>query len=255
VNRGARKEAVNLCQEASIDNWNPNFSSSGQSNPNWFRLTCSTRVVANALNWSDWAENPVQVILCDACGHVGCASGGYIHVSSLGDYVLWSAPQEDWVNDPAAHFEPASFLKTFGAVAFRSEQWNEWRARVQSLPEADRFERSNGRALADAWVLGPGRPLDLNELLPMLEARLLGGDTLERDQILETIRSFLRTLRAEGGEQPLYSLRKLPELGARLEKLYFEGPSREDWPALAVVGEAVFPALTENEVIVLEPAA
>src|SRR6185436_15369737 len=82
-----------VCDQLRTEVWRPDFSTSEQTSRTWTRVTCRGLQIANSLEWADWLENPVQVILCDACGHAGCASGGYVHVSRLHEHVLWSAPQ------------------------------------------------------------------------------------------------------------------------------------------------------------------
>lgn len=72
-----------VCDQLRTEVWHPDFSTSKQASPAWTRVTCRGLQITNSLEWADWEENPVQVILCDACGHQGCASGGYVHVSHL----------------------------------------------------------------------------------------------------------------------------------------------------------------------------
>jgi hypothetical protein len=45
-------------------------------------------------------------------------------------------------------------------------------------------------------------------------------------------------------------LRPPEEIGARVEKLYFDGPASEDWPALALSSNADFPLLDREHAFV-----
>src|SRR5688572_22598831 len=89
---GALERCRNMiaCEDAVLETWRPDFSSSSQRDPTWTRATCFGAVLCNSLEWPEWLENPVQVCLWEACGHAGCESGGYVHVSRLGSHMLWT---------------------------------------------------------------------------------------------------------------------------------------------------------------------
>jgi len=82
-----------FCSSPSFETWSPDFSSSELTNPTWTRLRLDRTELCNSLEFVDWINNPVQVQICDACGTVGCASGGYIHLSTIGEFVIWTRPQ------------------------------------------------------------------------------------------------------------------------------------------------------------------
>jgi len=88
-----------LCDQPIIEKWSPDFSTSGVPDPHWTRLRHGQTVLCNSLEWIEWSGNPVQVELCDACGTVGCASGGYVHVSAFGNVVLWTMPNDVTATD------------------------------------------------------------------------------------------------------------------------------------------------------------
>src|SRR5688572_27017897 len=134
---------MKICSDITLEKWTPNFSSSGQVSPSWTRSRCEKVELFNSLEWIAWTENPVQVVLCEACGCDGCAVGGYAHISRLGDFVLWTrpqiAPEETW---EAMQYDAAPPLKRFGALAIPKHTWEEWRT-VASLPEIDAFTPAN----------------------------------------------------------------------------------------------------------------
>lgn len=223
---------LHICEKPEVETWQPDFSSSEQVSPIWSRIKCGGHVITNSLEWVEWSDNPVQVILCDACGHAGCASGGYVHVSRLAEYVLFTSPQTD--------ADPAYFLSTLGAVAVPVTIWNEWSA----------AEPANHTAVADAWILGPGR--DRKTLLQHLDKLLVGGDTLERDALIDLVSRTLEMFAARAQEPFAAPILSLQEVGARLETLYFDGPGELDWPAFAFKGDQLYLALDREHVTVLE---
>lgn len=232
-----------VCRDIDAVDWRPDFSSSAQANPEWFRVQCGDTELTNAVNWIDWSENPVQVILCDACGHEGCSSGGYVHVSRLEDYVLWTAPQVDL--DEACRegtYLPLRAIERHGAIALPLEAWHQLRAIAGAMPDIRSLPSANARALAEAWALGAGRPSNVMELGSMLRTRLVGADTLEKEDAVALVERTLADFLA----QRAYTIVSVEALSARVEKLYFDGPASEDWPAFAITGQHVMPALTSK---------
>ncbi len=242
---------MRVCSGVTVEKWQPNFSSSGQVSPTWTRVHCLGMELCNSLEWTEWAENPVQVILCDACGYAGCGSGGYAHVSRLGPFILWTTPQIDASDDWAAtQYLPLPALDRLGAVAIPEGTWDQWRRIASQLPEASAFSQTNGAALADAWSLGPGRPRNIQELLPMLRARLLGCDTLDPGEAIDRVQRWIERLSANAATVIAGVVRTPDEVGAQVETLYFDGPSDEDWPALAIRGAADFLLLDREHAFV-----
>ena len=142
--RGACDDAVtvHICEDAVVERWNPDFSSSGQRSPIWHRVVCGQRVITNSLEWVGWGGNPVQVILCDACGHPGCASGGYVHLSRLAEYVLLTSPQTDASCTEMSSELAPRFLRTLGAIAIDGTTWNNWSDGVPQLVKSEQLERA-----------------------------------------------------------------------------------------------------------------
>jgi hypothetical protein len=241
---------MKICSAIALEKWTPNFSSSGQTSPTWTRSRFDGVELFNSLEWIAWAVNPVQVSLCDACGYEGCASGGYVHISYLDDLVLWTTPQIDASDESAiAQYAPAWPLKRFGALAIPKSTWDQWRS-VAPLPEASSLAAPNGVAIADAWCLGPGRPTRISELVPMLRSRLLACDSLETEDAIERVERWIKRLVTSPEPWVGGAIRLPSAIGTRVETLYFDGPSDEDWPALAVQNGADYPVLDREHAFI-----
>ena len=238
-----------FCPAPELESWSPDFSSSECPNPTWMRLRKGRTELCNSLEWTDWSTNPVQVQLCDACGCVGCAAGGYVHVSTLHGFVIWTMPQlPDQVELAEARCFPATALKVLGAIGFPDDTWASIRASVPDVPAASTFPQANGRALAEAWALGPDRPTKLRDLLPMLRARLLGADTLEVGAAIHWVQHWLDWF-SNVADSTVAGTIGAPEVhDGQIETFYFDGPSKEDWPALARHGEMYVPVLDRDHV-------
>jgi hypothetical protein len=84
----------------------------------------------------------------------------------------------------------------------------------------------------------------------MLQARLLGCDTLDTGDAIDRVQRWVQRLTALAGSTVNGVLRPPEEIGARVEKLYFDGPASEDWPALALSSNADFPLLDREHAFV-----
>jgi len=241
---------MRICSDIALQKWSPNFSSSGQTSPTWTRSRCDGVELFNSLEWTRWAENPVQVILCDACGTEGCASGGYVHVSCLGDFVLWTRPQVDPKDDvEAMRYETAWPLKRFGAIAIPKRTWEGWKT-IAPLPDAAGLVPANGAAIFDAWFLAPTRARRIDEIVPMLKDGLLGCDSLEITDAIARVTRWIERLKKTSDSFGGAVLRSPTSIGARIETLYFDGPADEDWAALAVDDGGDYPLLDRDHAFV-----
>ena len=76
----------------------------------------------------------------------------------------------------------------------------------------------------------------------MLRRRLVGADTLEKEDAVALVERTLEGLLASRA----YAIARVETMGARVETLYFDGPGSEDWPAFVITGQQVMPALTSE---------
>lgn len=174
-----------------------------------------------------------------------------MHVSRFQGLVLWTSPQIDSGDDWAkSQYSAAWPLRTFGAIGFPPGAWNALRLAATAVPEESAIPLANGRCIADAWALGPGRPMDLEDLLPMLRARLIGGDTLDRDSALRLVEYWIDRFHKTAAGQDQGVLKTYDDLRAETETLYFDGPHAEDWLAFARRGDEYLPALDGRHILV-----
>jgi hypothetical protein len=180
-----------LCDRPTIENWSPDFSSSEVPDPVWVRARCGEFELCNSLESVDWKSNPIQVKLCDACGTIGCGSGGYVHVSNVADLVFWTAPRADVSSLADGEYFPSASIKRFGSIAFPGNAWHQLRAAADEVPEQSRLPQADGRVIRDAWVMGRNRPRSTKELKSWLSAQLVAADSLDKGDALRWIEYWL----------------------------------------------------------------
>ena len=224
-----------------IEPWRPDFTSSEQRSPAWTRLSFEGHELSNSLEAPEWAENPVQVVVCGDCGFSHCASGGYVHVSTTQRYVVWTLPQID----PADHYEeaqytPADCVEESGCVLIPRDEWDRLAEPIESMPHSSGLQALSGRALADAWRHGATRSgrrddfQEIDEILPFLEEQLLACDTLTPPDAIERVGHLVEWL-ATGVDEPTNGeFVSATRLGATPERLYLDGPGPGEWVAMAL---------------------
>ena len=249
-----------LCNdEIEFAPWTPDFSSSGQESPSWTRLSSRGLELANSVEWVDWDTNPVQTILCDVCGQTHCGSGNYVHLSQLGDLVIWSSPQVDESDDWAAsQYTPSLAVRRFGAVAISAPHWERIREIDAGVPAIGLLAPATRRVLADSWRMsatGPNQVDNLADVIPMLRERLLATDRYDADEAIDLLEPLSDWL-GEAPEEPLSGrISGVEPLGASIETLYFDGPHEHDWPAIALLDDSLMLALSRELVFGSEGAA
>ena len=234
-----------FCDQPSFEKWSPDFSTSGLSNPIWTRVRCVQAELCNSLEWTEWSTNPVQVEICEACGTVGCASGGYVNVSSLRDVVLWTRP---YPVKTETQFFPATAIERFGSVAIPLSVCERFRSAATEVPEPESLTRTDGSTLCSAWASGQTRPKAVDQLVPWLCARLLAADTLDKSAAIKWVEHWLNWFRERATVGVDGVISTVENSSATIEKLYFDGPSADDWPAFAQYRNSFVPALGANHV-------
>lgn len=217
-----------------LETWCPDFSSSGQSDPTWTRLRSGSLVLANSLEAPEWDTNPVQVIVCEACGHPQCATGGYVHVSRTPRHVVWTAPQIDQSDSfERDEYQAAYSIRQGAIVLLRTEQWDAWSKGRKGMPLSADLTQLNGRGLADAWLLSmpsANRAPTLEELPEVVRERAVASDSLEVGETSEVLAELVGEL-IECRDRTLSGdFVRLP--GRRAETVYFEAPIGDEWPAI-----------------------
>jgi hypothetical protein len=117
------------------------FESSGQGQHEDLSLVGDDTELANMLGYIDWSEDPAQVVVCDACGTIGCASGNYVALRRLDDFVVMAPPAKGYdaladLSARAQYVEPA-FMRRGGVPLIPIAEWERLRAKGAPLPGSD----------------------------------------------------------------------------------------------------------------------
>lgn len=192
-----------VCDSPEFVAWRPDFSSSGQTNPQWTKLICDDVQLCNSIEWTEWLDElSVQVEVCEQCGYTGCASGGYVRVSRLAYHLIWTPPRLEHPDDAweKEQYTPSSSLREHGAVAFAVADWENWRAQFPNLPPAEAFPRSERRDLCAAWAFSAPFTSDGapgSDFLGMVREQIVAAELTTNEEALRRLGTLVTWFAAD----------------------------------------------------------
>ncbi|MCY3020329.1 MAG: hypothetical protein NTW87_15025 [Planctomycetota bacterium] len=206
-------------------------------------------MICNSVERTDWTTNPVELVLCEVCGCVGCG-GGYAHVSQWASLITLTRPQSNRGESTSRDERDASsMLREHRALGIPSASWEEWRAEGFKLPALGQLSRGTGRTLADLWLSTLPASLhckDLAAIEPMLCERLVASETMDVASATQRVLRLAAWLQSIADDPVEGTIRLATETGIAVEALYLDGPTVEEWPALGVLGEMTTLMLSPN---------
>lgn len=187
--------------------------------------------IANALGCVDWEdEPPLQLVVCEACGHSGCGPGGYVSIRRTGGVVLL-LPAFPEMEENETEYSPPPILESTGALVLKTAQYRELRDLIPGFPPEAGLPLLTGKdaAYLFQWEAPGGilgsfperRALDRTRLIACSE-----GDLRERLDFLE---EALAPLRGFGGEVVLRPARP----GEKIVSFFLDDQGFTEWRALA----------------------
>lgn len=214
----------------------------------WTELRFQDKVLCNTLEYVCWEVNPVQLLLCETCGVIDCSNEGYVHISKMGEYILWSPP-------------PGDASKTLG-IRNRLDSLSEWGSLLIPLSvwevmvgsDLSAFPIATRQTLMLSWFLEYYRYEDLGsmpETLDQIRQRLVGGSSLDMPVILENLEKLAAWFEVAPEEPLRGNLIQANRVSEQIEILYLERPARE-WPAFAITDGKVHPAFGNDWVYIEE---
>jgi hypothetical protein len=223
------------------------LSTSGLPRTQVSRVTIGGEELITAVEWLEpGGSAPTQLQVCDYCGTVGCASGGYAQLSLMADgNVLVSPPRLDRVDgweEPsdrewlAARFDRVAIIGRHGSAVIRPTAWN-----AVGLPSADQLPRTQRMDVYLAWVAELRPQPDSRIAQHVLDdvcRRLIASHPATSDIAVEAVRSVADELLADPAAAVHGVLRTLDDVEDRATGLYLGEPDCTWWYADLDAGPA-----------------
>lgn len=117
------------------------FSLSGQGTVEVTSIYADDENLANAIELMDFDDDPIQFQVCDHCGCLGCASGGWLSIRKLGKLIFMipafvKMDQGSW---EASEYDPPYFTRVKGSILLEEEQYRIFKAFSFKLPNIEQI--------------------------------------------------------------------------------------------------------------------
>ena len=152
------------------------FYSSGGGRLKVSQLFVGSTQIANAVELTDWQDEYTQLIVCEECGIIHCAPGGWVSILHAGDFIVLGPDSRlfDAEGFDRAEYRPPGYVKKLGWPYMSLATYADLRKSIPELRAVDRL-----------------RPLGQREVAAMVQweapARVLGqpfgGIALRRDML------------------------------------------------------------------------
>lgn len=169
------------------------FTSSEQGQRDVVQVLFDDVTFANAVELTGWGNKPFQVFVCEQCGYEGCASGNWLTLRRVSDFVTFVPAFEYMESDEeGVDHSPPSYILERGAPKLTRQLYEELRDMVVALPRIDAIAHLSCRdaalllkAEAPARIMG--RPCEEPVLNRKLIVAVSDGDLNERIRQFEAL--------------------------------------------------------------------
>ena len=180
------------------------FSSSGGGWRKVSQLFVGQTQIANAVEYTDWQDEDTQLIVCDYCGTVHCASGGWVSILHGGEFVVLGPDSRLFeVEKPdRLEYQPPWYVTELGWPYMSLTTYAALRKSISELRTVDRLRPLGQREAAamvqwEAPAMVLGRPFeDMALRQDMLLACSIGDVKTEADKLKRLLERWLSDDRA-----------------------------------------------------------
>jgi hypothetical protein len=124
------------------------FTSSGQGRPTTHQLLADDVLFANALGFTDWQELPVQLLVCESCGVVGCEPGGRLDIVRVGQFAVFVPAFAPMLENGIHEYAAPEYSRTRGAPLFSAHGYLDLRRTIDcTMPAFEALRPMQGAEL------------------------------------------------------------------------------------------------------------
>ena len=233
-------------QKARLD-----FTSSEQGFCEVSQLVSDGVVVMNALEFMDFDEDRVQLLICSHCGTIGCQSGNWVSFRKSGKFILLIPAFEDMEDDEwsKTEYSPPKYFKKEGIPYFTIQTYEKL---GKDFPDFPAIEDIKNLKMREAMRLVQSQiPLHIFGEPPKIDVRpdkfeyVIASSEGEVKEHLQRIEQILR----QNYENISPAIIRYPFSDEEIICLFIDVAEFTDWQALIRAGEDCHLLLNEEFVI------
>lgn len=176
------------------------FTSSGQGKVTYTALTIGGTDFMNMVEALEGEidDNQIfQTIICDHCGTFGCASGNWVALRQMDDFIFFIPAFEALLDDPTkGEYEPPYLLRQKGAYWLTAQDYEAFKKLVPALDKQKSIKKLTASELTALYVWEA--PVGMFDQYPdanQLDAsRILHVTELEPESIISIIKNILNKI-------------------------------------------------------------
>ena len=228
------------------------FSSSGQSDVTISQLYSSEIQLINAIELVDWDIDEGQLLVCEACGFVGCKSGDWVSLRFADPLILITPAFISYTDSDEARreYSPPWYIRTRGIPYFELETYELLRTQNVSFPSVSNIRKLSMKeaVLTFQWEA----PYQVFDRAP--KPVIYQGDLIiaaSEGEPSEIIRSIEEYASANISNEQKVSLHSLGN-SEQVVSLYLDTPGFLEWRAVAFSDNGLKLILDSKHMIVSE---
>jgi hypothetical protein len=214
------------------------------------QLMSDGTVLVNAIELVDWEAAATQVLICEACGTVGCNSGGWVSLRSAGPVILVLPAFAEFIQDHKKYDEyaPPYYIRQKGIPYMDADPYECLRSKHKDFPAGDRLSKLSMREAvlalqSDAPAHVFGTPPEAFGYIDDLIVGTTEGETAEQ------IDRLSRIARDHYDDHTVVSIRPLSEDETPIS-LFFDFAEFTEWKPLVRGGTSYRLMLNSRFVVV-----
>jgi len=192
--------------------------------------------LVNALAFTDFGDDPTQLIVCEACGIVHCQPGGWVHIRRVGDSIVFIPA---FAELPAGEFEsveylPPAYLSSRGIPLFAPEIYQQLRVQAPVFPTIENIPSIT--ASEAVWLTQWDAPLSVLGRFPhqpkLIRNAILAVSDGQLDDECDWVQHFL-----DSNFDSSAPLSLIDASGVAPIEFHLDGPGFPAWRPVARVGD------------------
>lgn len=233
------------------------FTSSEQGKPEVSQLVYENFILMNAIEYTEFSGDSVQLIICDHCGIINCASGGWVCFRKSADFILLipdfeSIEEDEWSSTeyaPPSFYDKSTHKQIKDTPYFDLTTYNNLRKSFPHFPVYDKLQNLKmSEAIRLAQYNMPmryfGTPPEII-ISPNKKNLAVGASKGKAKEILERIEKILK----DNYKNDSPALIRKPLYNEEIIYLFLDASEFIDWKTLIRKNEKYFLMLEENFVI------
>ncbi len=224
------------CDSLTLQEWIPPLQDmplSKWTKFKWTKLFAGDTMLSNCIESADWQSSLVQPIVCESCGHSGCAQTGLARIANIGELLIWVRP--NWAETYDGWLREQNAIQD--SVMIPTAEWNRLCRLCPSLPRAEHFPLPTREDLMSLWLSGMPSDVRVRSAVHFDDdfwRKIIASDPLDLIETRRGIMQILDWVRSSPQSRVNNTVLELQNFNGVLNSVFFDGRPFSEWIAFEV---------------------